>query len=123
MAQFVKGGHLQPGSKQMPPFVPNGHLTQSHQAPPFGSETPMKGNALAMANKPSSSSTAKVGRVGKAKARIKIKASKRGTFTAAANKAGKSVQQEASSVLSNPSASPAMKKKANFARNAATWNH
>ena len=53
---------------------------------------------------------------------IKIKKSTRGTFTAAAKKAGKSVQAEASSVLSNPKASAAMKKKANFARNAAKWN-
>jgi hypothetical protein len=53
---------------------------------------------------------------------IKIKKSTRGSFTAAAKKAGKSVQQEATSVLNNPNASPAMKKKANFARNAAKWN-
>lgn len=50
-----------------------------------------------------------------------LKKSTRGSFTAAAKKAGRSVQQEASSVLSNPKASPAMKKKANFARNAAKW--
>ena len=54
---------------------------------------------------------------------IYIKPSKRGTFTAAAKKSGQSVQQKASSVLSDSSASPAMKKKANFARNAAKWNH
>lgn len=56
MAKFVKGGHLQPGSKQMPPFIPNGHLSQSHQAPPFGAASGagnVKGNALAMARKPS----------------------------------------------------------------------
>lgn len=52
---------------------------------------------------------------------IKIKKSTRGSFTAAAKRAGKSVQAEASSVLSNPKASPAMRKKANFARNAAKW--
>ena len=52
---------------------------------------------------------------------IKIKPSKKGTFTAAAKKSGMSVQQKASSVLSNPNASPAMKRKANFARNAAKW--
>ena len=54
---------------------------------------------------------------------IKIKESKRGTFTAAAKKSGQSVQQKARSVLSDPNASPAMKKKANFARNAAKWKH
>lgn len=54
---------------------------------------------------------------------IKIKPSKRGSFTRMANKAGKSVQQEATAVLNNPKASPAAKKKANFARNAAKWNH
>jgi len=56
-----------------------------------------------------------------AKSKISIKPSKRGTFTAAAKKSGQSVQQKARSVLSDPSASPAMKKKANFARNAAKW--
>jgi hypothetical protein len=54
---------------------------------------------------------------------IKIAPSKRGTFTAAAKKAGKSVQGEAAAVLKNPGASPAMKKKANFARNASKWSH
>lgn len=54
---------------------------------------------------------------------IKIKPSKRGTFTAAAKKAGRSVQAEARAVLADKNASPAMKKKANFARNAAKWNH
>lgn len=54
---------------------------------------------------------------------IRIKPSKKGTFTAMAKKAGKSVQAEASAVLANPKASPAAKKKANFARNAAKWNH
>lgn len=54
---------------------------------------------------------------------IHIKPSKRGSFTKMADSAGKSVQQEAKSVLSNPNASPAAKKKANFARNARKWNH
>ncbi len=53
---------------------------------------------------------------------IKIKKSTRGSFTAAAKKAGRSVQGEASAVLKSKTASPAMKKKANFARNAAKWN-
>lgn len=53
---------------------------------------------------------------------IKIKPSKKGTFTAMAKKAGKTVQQEATAVLKSKTASPAAKKKANFARNAAKWN-
>ena len=55
---------------------------------------------------------------------IKIKKSKVGTFTTAAKKAGKSVQGEAAAVLKSGSkATPAMRKKANFARNAAKWSH
>ena len=54
---------------------------------------------------------------------IHIKKSKEGSFTRMAKKAGKSVQGEASAVLSNPDASASAKKKANFARNAAKWNH
>jgi hypothetical protein len=53
---------------------------------------------------------------------IKIAASKKGTFTAAAKKSGQTVQQKASSVLNNPNASPAMKRKAAFAKAAAKWN-
>lgn len=54
---------------------------------------------------------------------IYIKPSKRGTFTAEASKHGKSVQDFASQVLSNPdNYSSAMVKKANFARNAAKWH-
>lgn len=54
---------------------------------------------------------------------IHIKPSKRGTFTAAAKKHGKSVQSFASQVLANKeNYSPAMVKKANFARNAAKWH-
>lgn len=54
---------------------------------------------------------------------IYIKPSKRGTFTAAAKKHGKSVQAFASQVLANKeNYSPAMVKKANFARNAAKWH-
>lgn len=54
---------------------------------------------------------------------IHIAPSKRGTFTAAAKKHGKSVQEFASQVLANPdNYSPAMRKKANFARNAAKWH-
>ena len=53
---------------------------------------------------------------------IYIKPSKRGTFTAAANKRGKSVQGFASQVMANKdNYSSAMVKKANFAKNAAGW--
>ena len=54
--------------------------------------------------------------------KINIKASKKGTFTAAARKRGMSVQEFARKVLANKDKySPAMVKKANFARNAAKW--
>lgn len=55
--------------------------------------------------------------------KIHIKPSKRGTFTAAAKQHGKSVQAFASQVLAHKeNYSPAMVKKANFARNAAKWH-
>lgn len=55
---------------------------------------------------------------------IHIKPSKRGTFTAAAKKHGKGVQEFASQVLANKeNYSPAMKKKAQFAKNSASWRH
>ena len=55
---------------------------------------------------------------------INIAPSKRGTFTTAATKHGMSVQEFASRVLANKeNYSPAMVKKANFARNASKWNH
>lgn len=54
---------------------------------------------------------------------IRIKKSKRGTFTKAAKQHGMSVQNFANRVLRNPSKySVAMRKKANFARNASKWN-
>ena len=54
---------------------------------------------------------------------IHITPSKRGTFTAAATKHNMGVQEFASKVLRNKdSYSPAMVKKANFARNASKWN-
>lgn len=54
---------------------------------------------------------------------IRIKPSKRGTFTKAAKQHGMSVQSFANRVLRNPSKySAAMRKKANFARNASKWN-
>jgi hypothetical protein len=56
--------------------------------------------------------------------KIKIKESKKGTFTAAAKKRGMGVQEFASKVLSNKeNYSSAMVKKANFARNASKWKH
>ena len=55
---------------------------------------------------------------------IHIKPSKRGTFTAAAKKRGKSVQGFASQVLAHKeNYSPAMVKKANFARNSKKFKH
>lgn len=55
---------------------------------------------------------------------IYIKPSKRGTFTAAAKKRGMGIQEFASKVLANKEDySPAMVKKANFARNASKWKH
>jgi len=54
---------------------------------------------------------------------IKIKKSKQGTFRAIARKRGLSVQAAAAKILADPHASPAAKKKANFARNAARWKH
>lgn len=54
---------------------------------------------------------------------IRIKKSKRGTFTKAAKQHGMSVQGFANRVLRNPSKySVAMRKKANFAHNASKWN-
>lgn len=57
------------------------------------------------------------------KNKIHIKESKRGTFTAAAKKAGMGVQEYAKKVLSSKIASTTMKRKANFARNAKRFNH
>lgn len=55
---------------------------------------------------------------------IHIAPSKKGTFTAAASKHNMGVQEFASKVLANPEDySPAMRKKANFARNASKWKH
>ena len=55
---------------------------------------------------------------------IHIAKNKRGTFTAAATKHGMGVQEFARKVLANKEDySPAMVKKANFARNASKWKH
>lgn len=54
---------------------------------------------------------------------IHIKPSKRGTFTAQATKMGMGVQEAARHILANKeNYSPAMVKKANFAKNAAKWH-
>lgn len=54
---------------------------------------------------------------------IHIAPSKKGTFTAAATKHGMGVQEFASKVLAHPeNYSPAMRKKANFARNSSKWH-
>lgn len=56
--------------------------------------------------------------------KIRIKPSKRGTFTAAAKKHGASVREFESRVLKNPEKySTAMVKKARFSRNARSWKH
>jgi hypothetical protein len=56
--------------------------------------------------------------------KIHINPSKKGTFTAAAKRRGKGVQEFARQVLANKEDySPAMVKKANFARNASKWKH
>lgn len=55
---------------------------------------------------------------------IHIAKNKKGTFTAAATKHGMGVQEFAGHVLANKDKySPAMVKKANFARNASKWHH
>lgn len=53
--------------------------------------------------------------------KIKIKASKKGSFTAMVKEAGESVQGGATVVLKSKTASPAAKKKAIFAKNSAKW--
>ena len=55
--------------------------------------------------------------------KIHIKKENRGKFTAAAKRAGMGVQEYASKVLRDPNASPQLKKRANFARNAKKWKH
>jgi hypothetical protein len=58
-----------------------------------------------------------------AKSGININPKNKGKFTASAKAAGQSVQEHASSVLSDPNASPLQKKRANFAKVAARWKH
>ena len=54
---------------------------------------------------------------------IHIKPSHKGKFTAYAKSKGKSVQGAAAAVLKSKEASPALKKEANFARNAKQFKH
>jgi len=54
---------------------------------------------------------------------IHIKASRVGTFRAAASAAGRSVSEEAEHVLADPNASEHMREKAQFAENAEHWKH
>lgn len=55
---------------------------------------------------------------------IHIKESTRGSYTARASAAGRSVQSQAAHDLAPGStASPAVRKKANFARSSRKWNH
>jgi hypothetical protein len=55
--------------------------------------------------------------------KIKINPANKGKFTASAKAEGESVQEHAAEVLDDPKASGLQKKRANFARNAAKWNH
>ena len=55
--------------------------------------------------------------------KIHIKKKNRGKFTAAAKRAGQSVQEHARSVLNDPNATPLQKKRANFAIQAKRWHH
>lgn len=58
------------------------------------------------------------------KSGIHIKESRRGTFTAAANKHNETDTQFENQVLSHPNDySEAMRKKAQFAKNAKSWHH
>ena len=58
-----------------------------------------------------------------AQQKIKIKASHEGKFTAYAKANHMTVQAAARKVLGDPNASASRKKQANFAKNAAGWNH
>lgn len=56
--------------------------------------------------------------------RIHIKEANRGKFTEAAQRAGKSIQAYAAQILANKgNYSPTLIKRANFARNSASWKH
>ena len=55
--------------------------------------------------------------------KISIKPENKGKFTKSAKKVGKSVQEHAQSVMSNPTATPLQRKRANFAIQAKKWSH
>lgn len=59
----------------------------------------------------------------KKKSQIRIKPENKGKFTAKAKRAGMSVQEYARKVMSNPNAPAALRKQANFARNAKKFKH
>ena len=111
--RFEEGGSYDnPGFRALPPIVQQKILRQRMYGGSYADGgTTMDGTQMGMID---------VYKQGG----IYIKPSKRGTFTAAAKKHGKSVQGFASQVLANKdNYSSAMVKKANFARNAAKWKH
>lgn len=59
----------------------------------------------------------------KKKSPIRIKPENKGKFTAKAKRAGMSVQEYARKVMANPNAPAALRKQANFARNAKKFKH
>jgi len=59
----------------------------------------------------------------KKKTKIFIQKKNRGKFTKSAKRAGKSVQAHAQAVVNDPKATKKQKKRAQFAKNAKTWNH
>ena len=59
----------------------------------------------------------------KKKPKIFIQKKNRGKFTKSAKRAGKSVQAHAQAVVNDPKATKKQKKRAQFAKNAKTWNH
>ena len=54
---------------------------------------------------------------------IKINPANKGKYTARAKANGNTVQEQARKDLANPNASPTVKKRANFAKNAKKWSH
>ena len=54
---------------------------------------------------------------------INIEKKNRGKFTESAKRAKQSVQEYATSILNNLNSTTLQKKRANFAKNAAKWNH
>lgn len=97
-------------------YVTTKEADAATKASAVGYGTSAAGNASSIGDLPT--------RVKRKEGGIHIAPSKRGTFTAAATKHGMGVQEFASKVLRNKdSYSPAMVKKANFARNASKWNH